>query len=396
MKYEQALQVQQSLTAQKKVIEKGYKLNTIQDLEKLQYGYAYQGRKILAKADDILQYADSNIHNTMYGPLVWEQFNMRHNLFGALAKEPWLRSGDRVKKARGVHVGSAAYSDDLPDADHPDVEKLNWTPRVGIHQFAAEHVQQLLSTLTMDDDIGDPMEWLRNETRLEHLKDINEFLNVKVTVAPGGSTGNDWETIDRALSSTAEITAHSLTAGREDFGGIDRSANAWYDSGVSYDAVANRKLTKDLIRGALRTTRPHLMPYGQKFWYTNTDTIDEISKLYEGHARFDMNAFKISPSVNGIQVYRPGHDFGVDAASLYGYPIVWDEDCPSDGIGRLYFIDSGSLHLGMLELTKYYEQGVITGNPWAKNKMINAGLLSTTGQLRLRRANSCYKVRDLE
>ena len=386
--------VASAVTVIKKAMKKGYKLRTIDDLLKLAYPNTYK-KRVLAKADDPILSTDSGIHNEVYGRMVWENLNMEANVFGALPKEPWLRSGIRLKSARGVHVGSVAEGGNLPDADHPDIVLGKMSPKYVIHQYRVSELEQLLSTLTNDDDIGDPKAWARYETAIEHKKDWNEFLTANVSTAPGGASGINPETIDRAISSTSEITDKGLTAGYEDFENIDRSANSFFNSYVDYDSTGNRSLAKDMIRALLRNVQPYLTPFGPKFWLTGLDTKDEIAKLYESSVRFKADDVKVLPSVNGIQVVSKGSEVGFSVATLYGYPIIHSQDVVKDGISRLYFIDGGSLYLSILSPTQVVESGVSAGNPWAKNAMVDAGVIWTIGNLRMRVAKACGKITDL-
>ena len=104
------------------------RVRTIQDLEKLYY--SDRGIMLLSeddlrapfitKADDPVMSTTTGVYNAIYGAEIWYQLNTEANLFGAIPKVPWGRSGWRVMTGRPSSGGAVGVAETArPSAPEP-------------------------------------------------------------------------------------------------------------------------------------------------------------------------------------------------------------------------------------------------------------------------------------
>jgi hypothetical protein len=317
---------------------------------------------------------------------------MEANAFGIIPKKPFQRRGWRMIKARSITGGGlASETAAIPDTDKPDLATASLTPKIIAHAFNASMVS-ILEGKSLDDTLGDPMEFLRSYFALEHRKHINE----KLLTDYGTLAGNEFESIDRVCASSAETTALGYTAGDEDIYGIDRSANSWADAYVSHNSGTDRSLTLALINALIRNTRPYWSdPMGRNnVFLTGPDTFDDWNALLQAQQRFFGDA-KIAPSVNGVQVVRPGVEGGFSVATYHGIPIIVSDDVPQDTKSRIYLLDLGYLSIEVMTPTQYFETGVSHGDPFSLNAFVDEGVFLTIGELKCTNFKAQGKIRDL-
>lgn len=391
-------------------------IRTISDLEKLYYtpaGVRYLNASDLTAPMEIMKTAGtittsvSGYYNAIYGKYAWANLNMEANLYGALPKSVWGRSGARIITARANTLPTAGVAQDgsLPSAVYPTVETFSYTPKTAAGQvFEVTEIHNELGAGGQNDTymtMADSRDYYGNE----HLEDINVMLNTQ----NGTLASNKFEPIDRVVASYSEITnctdsANAIyTAGDLDIYGLDRDSVTTYDGYVDHNSGTDRAVTDPIIQGLYRNVqqnggRPDL----SGFFYTGLDTQVKINGLYDPQLRF-MGVSYVQPSVNGIKTLPPGGiSVGTMVSTFLGLPVITSKNAVQDTVSRLYLLDTSNpegfdhsrLEIGILKPTQYFETGF--ENALLLGKLNNRGMYRTVGELRCRFFAAQGKVRDLK
>jgi hypothetical protein len=253
-----------------------------------------------------------------------------------------------------------------------------------------------------DDGLGDIRSVLKEEMGKHHAEHINQMLLQDVDTP----AGNDLESLDRITVGSIEgsgTTADTMNfssdgtaygaAGDEDIYSIDRSANSWSEAEVSTSGSdsANRVLSLD-----------HLDLLFQKIWQrggnpkvmlTGYDTLMRIQQLLQAQQRF-MEEKRVVPTYNGVKGV-PGVEAGFIVATYNGVPIIPSKDVTTDGISRIYMLDTDYLYYSTAKPTQYFESGIETGDPFAINRLGQEGLYRTMGEVWTTFFGGQGSIRDL-
>lgn len=376
------------------------RLLTIQDIERFYLGQGGHPFLDLAetleikKATGTVSTTTTGYFNNVYGALVWSQLNQEANVFGALPKTSWVRSGWRVKTAFATTYSSIAISEtgSLPSAVYPSIQTVSTKPKVETLTFEVSDVMEQLAKVSEDDIWGSAHE-VKTQMGAEFAKLLNQQLLHKVAEA---SAGNMLESIDRIVSSAAEETIVGVT-GCSDVYGIDRSANSWADSQVLHNSGTNRALTDDLIRQLIEDTRE--AGANSTFWLTGYDTYANILGLYTTFVRYmPMSETQVSFGINGIKSEK-GMNAGIQVASLYGIPLIQSVDTPADGSSRLYLLDTSDpegyglprMSMSVLRPVEYFESNDFV----LLDKYVIKGAYRFVGETIARFLAAQGKIRDL-
>ncbi len=371
-------------------------VQTIQDLEDLFYGL--QGSGYIQKTDAPVISTTTGVYNALYGAKCWVQLNLAANLWGVLAKKPWLRSGWRVITARAsaTVIGGVAEDGVIPDTIKPTFAELSTKPKTVAHTFHTSEVMQFLGTV--DDSLEDVMATLREYIAKEHAEHINKMLNTQ----NGTLAGNNIESIDRVLGSYSEVSTltdsanAAYTAGDVDLYGsdvIDRDTGTGYADAYVNGATADRPLTLTLIDTVFQNVwtnggNPQVITTGY-------DTLMKIQQLLQANQRF-VDTKKVSPSVNGI-VGVDGIEAGFIVATYNGVPIIPDKNTVQDtsALSRMNFLDTNYVWMEVAKPTQYFETGIISGDPWAINSLGQEGMYRTLGEIKCMFFGAQGKLRDV-
>lgn len=371
-------------------------ITTIEQLIALTYGRF--SSQFVAKDAPTLT-STTGVYNPVFGADVWSQLNTEANVFGALPKYPWIKSGWRASTARGTSGsgGGVAEDGDLPATVKTTKQEISTKPKSIAHNFGNSDIQEILAKESQDDNIGD-MEMLKAEMGDLHKEDCNIWLMKNVATA----AGDNFESIDRVCSSAAEATNCgdvSVTDG-DIYTTIDRSSDTAHDATVLENADSDRALSSDLWRSLHAT----LLEKGAKpsFWLTGYDTNAEIQGIEEAKGRY-LKETQVQMSVNGVQTLQ-GQNAGHTFSSLLHLPIIISKDTAKDTLSRLYLLDTsdpkgmGAPRLGLkiLRPTMFFGTGMFMGNPFALNKMNNEGMFCTRGELVCTGLPFQGKIRDLK
>ena len=384
-------------------------VRTVKDLERYYYGagnamgYSYSGSELL-KADAPMLSTTAGTYQAIYGRKVWSQLNQEFNAFSILPKKPWDRSGWRVVTAKPSTAvgGGIAENGTLPDTTKPTFQNVAAKPKTIAHTFDMSEVAIFLAD--KDDGLGDIRSVLKEEMGKHHAEHINQMLTGDCdTVA-----GNDIESLDRITGNdggssggltsmeTGSASADHCGASDLDIYSIDRSANSWSNAEVTCgsDQDAANRLTLSL---------DHLDGMFQKIWVrggnpkvilTGYDTLMRIQQLLQSQQRF-MEEKRVTPTYNGVKGV-PGIEAGFIVATYNGVPIIPSKDVQTDGISRMYFLDTDYMYFSTGIPTQYFESGIETGDPFAINRLGQEGLYRTMGEVWTTFFGAQASIRDLK
>ena len=370
-------------------------MRTVNDMERYYYGagssmgYSYTGSELL-KADAPLLSTTAGTYQAIYGRKVWSQLNQEFNAFSVLPKKPWDRSGWRVVTAKPSFTvgGGIAENGTLPDTTKPTFQHVAAKPKTVAHSFDMSEVAIFLND--KDDGLGDIRSVLKEEMGKHHAEHINKMLTTDVTTV----AGNDIESLDRVTTGNNQMTSGThYNTNDEDIYSITRGSNTWAFAEDNADSSSvNRTLTLD-----------HLDDLFQKIWVrggnpkvmlTGYDTLMRIQQLLQSQQRF-MEENRVVPTYNGVKGV-PGVEAGFIVATYNGVPIIPTKEMASDGISRIYMMDTDYLYFSTGKPTQYFESGIETGDPFAINRLGQEGLYRTMGEIWTTFFGGQGSIRDLQ
>ena len=386
-------------------------VRTVTDMERYYYGagnamgYSYTGSELL-KADAPMLSTTAGTYQAIYGRKVWSQLNQEFNAFSILPKRPWDRSGWRViteKPNAGVLHGGIAENGTLPETVKPTFQHVAAKPKTIAHSFDMSEVAIFLAD--KDDGLGDIRSVLKEEMGKHHAEMVNKMLLVDSETVAGNNfesldriTGNDGGASGGLTSMETGSSAGTDHCGADDLDiySIDRSANSWSNAEVNCGA--------DRAAGSRRTfSLDHLDTIFQQIWerggnpkvmLTGYDTLMRLQQLLQAQQRF-MEEKRVTPTYNGVKGV-PGIEAGFIVATYNGVPIIPSKDVQTDGISRMYFLDTDYMYFSTGIPTQYFESGIETGDPFAINRLGQEGLYRTMGEVWTTFFGGQGSIRDLQ
>ena len=382
-------------------------MRTVNDMERYYYGagssmgYSYSGSELL-KADAPLLSTTAGTYQAIYGRKVWSQLNQEFNAFSVLPKKPWDRSGWRVVTAKPSKTvgGGIAENGTLPETTKPTFQHVAAKPKTVAHSFDMSEVAIFLND--KDDGLGDIRSVLKEEMGKHHAEHINDMLLTDVDTP----AGNDIESLDRVTAAysnnttttTGLVNSHdNLSADADlDIYSISRSANSWSNAEHSNNAVSNTSTNRTLSLDHLDDMFQRILVRGgnPKVMLTGYDTLMRIQQLLQSQQRF-MEEKRVVPTYNGVKGV-PGVEAGFIVATYNGVPIIPTKEMTSDGISRIYMMDTDYLYFSTGKPTQYFESGIETGDPFAINRLGQEGLYRTMGEVWTTFFGGQGSIRDLQ
>ena len=380
---------------------RGY-IRTIEDMERLYYGagagsnaWAYSGTDLL-KADSPLVSSTTGTYQAIFGRKVWSQLNQEFNAFSILPKKPWEKSGWRVVTAKPDDAIGLPENGTLPETTKPEFAEVSTKPKTVANTFDLSETAMFLAD--KDDGLGDARAVMKMEMAKSHAESINKMLLADLDTP----AGNNFESIDRAVSSSFVETASfgdvSAITDHNQYNitrnGAGAGSRQWYDSNVDAGSTGTeRALTLNILDGMFRSVWER---GGQpKVILTGYDTLEKIQQLLQPQQRF-TEMKRVVPGVNGVKGV-PGMEAGFVVATYNGVPLIPSKDvhAESGGLSRLYFIDTDYTYFCTAKPTLYHESGIETGDPFGINRLGQMGLFHTMGELWQLFYGAHGKVRDL-
>lgn len=374
--------------------------NTIQELINFTYGHA-MGADV-HKADAPVLTTTTGVFNPVFGAQAFSQLNMEGNAFAALPKYPWQKSGWRAITADAGSAADGGVSENgaIPDTIKPTFAEIEVSVGEVSHSFDISYSNELLAN-TGDDSIA-KMEALRTYFAALHAKRINEQLLVDVDTA----YSSGFESIDRVVSSNAEVSNLSLDANDADIYGLDRDGGAtWADAVVDDNSGTDRTFQLSLVEDTLATLEAN--GARTNIILTGSDTKWRIISQAQNSVRYRgiLSSETVSLGVNGVST-EEGMNFGVRVRAIYDIPLISSQAVPKDTISRIYLLDTTlqaetgvpRLGIAMLSPTLYFESGMSAANPnpFAIGRFGTEGLFYTAGQLVCTFFKAQGKIRDLK
>jgi len=404
------------------------KINTIDELEALYYGY---NRNLLRKGDVAIQTTTTGVFNAIFGAYAWAQLNLEANAFGVLPKYPWDKSGWRVITAKhdtltGTCItgfGGTPEGGNIADADIPTLQELEVRPKTAQITFQASEVMEWLATHSKD-DIWGGLGSLRLFMAVQHKELLNRMLLADVELGAACNCcafagTDDFESLDRIVSSCGEeATLGGGGSNRYDpwaaaaTAAIDRDASAVFDSTItsaSGTIGTNGILTDDTLRTHLRNIR---IAAGKdpNVFIGSHEAYSEVQGLYMPSVRIPnpYGEALVQIDVNGIQTFK-GTGVGIHVDSIYGVPYIPTKDAPSNTgdaneIGRIFSLDTSDaegygyprIGIQIAIPTEYYEATRRSpGYPFINEAFVERGLFRTMGETVCRHFPSQGKIRDI-
>lgn len=375
--------------------------NTIQEMIEATYGRGSVLNPV-AKADAPVISTTTGVFNAIFGAMAFNQLNMEANVFAALPKYPWQKSGYRAitADAGSTADGGTTEAATIPDTIKPTFAEVTVTLKEVVHTFDVSYKHTLLAK--SGDDAFGTLAQLREYFAAKHAKAINQQLCVDGNTLAGAN----FESIDRVTASAAYATALSWTSADEDIYGIDRSGASWADAVVSHNSGTDRTLTLKLIEDTLASIkanggRPNLIITGE-------DTLMRITSLAQSSIRYQgivQQGQNIRIGVNGVETDE-GMNFGLRVATVYGIPVIASNSVVKDTISRIYILDTTPaegtgvprLGIAIAQPTLYAESGMDAPdrNPFGINKLATQGLFYTAGELVCTFLAAQGSIRDLK
>ena len=386
-------------------------VRTITDMERYYYGagnamgYSYSGSELL-KADSPMLSTTGGTYQAIYGRKVWSQLNQEFNAFSILPKRPWDRSGWRVITARpnndGVLHGGVAENATLPETVRPTFQHVAAKPKTIAHTFDMSETAIFLAD--KDDGLGDIRSVMKEEMGKHHAEMVNKMLCTDVDTP----AGNNFESLDRVTAAFADSGTAAETTGMNDghdnlsddedldIYSISRASNSWSNAemsnNVASDTSTDRVLTLDIMDEMFQ--KLWIRGGNPKVILTGYDTLMRIQQLLQSQQRF-MEEKRVTPTYNGVKGV-PGIEAGFIVATYNGVPIIPTKNMLSDGISRMYYLDTDYLYFSTAIPTQYFESGIETGDPFAINRLGQEGLYRTMGEIWTTFFGAQGQVRDLK
>ena len=340
----------------------------------------------------------TGVYQATYGAATWNAFNHEANMFGALPKYAATKTGWRLLTADAGSAADGGVSEDgaIPATIKPTFLAVSATPKTIAHAFSASEVQTAVGEA--GDDVTGDMSYLRGFMSSKHKNAINEQLLRDVD----STADTRIESIDRVVSSAAEVANLGITANDADIYGIDRDVAGHSDAVVNDNAGVDRDLTDTLLTNLVDNTKE--AGGNNNLWVTGTDTYAAIQQLFEPQVRYSVVKETMAQlTSNGIQTPE-GIRVGITVANLYGINLIVTKDVVKDTISRVYLLDTsdpeghGQPRLGMRmhRPTQYFENGIANGDPFGINRFADEGVYRTMGELICYRLDVNGKVRDLK
>lgn len=346
----------------------------LKNMEELQDA-AYSSLSAVNKADAPLLSNTAGTFNTVFGAKAWMQLNQKANLWGVLPKKPFQQSGFRIETAYPATLGTGGTAETagLPDTVKPDFREATITIKRIQHTYSDSDIKEIRFN-SNDDDLG--IDAVRSSVQKFHIKTMNKMLSVDVNTL----AGNNLESIDRVIETSARAVADVGNESDYDIYGFDRSATTVFDAVVV--AQAGASLAKSDVRALLSglDTKSGEMP---NVFICNNDVADIIEALYDDQIRYS-GAARIKVGVNGIQT-NAGDDVQLTVSQIAGIPLIRDADIAND---YLYALNTEHM---------WIEVGLPTQNEESSERLLTGlngtkGVFTTIAELKCVKASAQGKL----
>jgi hypothetical protein len=298
------------------------------------------------------------IYNKRYGTEAVVNVIYSDEIMGLSPKRPYLKSGHPLLSAASATSGGGiALGGSVPAGDVRTYSQGSIAPK--LHGKTVD-INKSYKALEGKDDLISSDQLVR-DTGSEWKDLIDRALVLYFDTA----SGNNIETVDRLTASSVEVTACGETAGDEDFMGIDKSANTWFNPYVSQAANVPRAYKLKLIVDALAAVEPYAKGPRGRFAYM----------LMTGYDTYWRTADQVGPSIwrqeqdvqmdiNGISTDK-GTPYSIRTPQIYKHPIFsvnhikqstisWMYGFNQDFMGTKILIPPGTVQTDNILITGVY------------------------------------------
>lgn len=380
------------------------RFKTMAELEAWAYRPLYQNTELdleqITKADDPFLTTESAIFTAIKGKEIWTAVNTEVNGFQVIGRKPHQGRGARLLKNLNTpaNSGVAEGATTIPDSVTSDYDNtFSVAPKIHLDIY---EVGQLLVLEESFEDAIDSVGAESSATEMRHI------INLDTSILKDADTlaSNNWESIDRVVSSKSEEDA-LLTAGDADYAGYDRSAaaNSFFDAVVKHASGVDRDFTLPLIDNLFQSIweQGQMMgglPTKPTVCLSDYDLFVRAGQLLESERRFFENG-AATASVNGVRSVAPeGVEGAFHVKSYNGAPWIQAGRVPADTISRFYALNLDTIWNSILLPTVIIDDGGSFERPaiFVHKKLTKKVALQTIGNLRCPVPRVQGKIRDLQ
>lgn len=297
-------------------------------------GAPQNGSPTLLEMADLTSATGGILNKVFGGRAVWSQLNTQSQLYNSLPKTrigPGLPYGWRAKSAFASTGRGGNTEGAIPTAVT--------STYVEVAPTIVEHATQMrISGLMQDlasgpDDAYGMLADIAAELAVEHAKEFERALTLDVDTLAGTAM----QSIDTATSSSTNQATIGWTAGDEDFSGVDKSAQTWYNP-VDYVAATAGTLSLKTLDQAIRDV--HTNGGYTTYFVTGYDTWAAISDILEPRLRLENVPLPRGGKVNEADVVD-GQAYSAFIGNYQGRPIVATDQARADSneLSRIYGLD---------------------------------------------------------
>lgn len=357
-----------------------------------------QGPSLLEMAD--LTSTTSGVLNKVFGGrAVWSQLNHQTQLYNALPKTrtgPGLPYAWRARTAFASTGRGGNTEGSIPTAVVGSYYEVAPTIVEHATQMRVSGLQQDLAA--GPDDAYGLIADVAAELAVEHGKEFERALTLDVDTASGTSI----DSVDRMTSASTNQATIGWTAGDEDFAGVDKSAQTWYNPVQVASATATTlslktldQCLRDVSRNGGHTT----------FLAMGWDTWAAIADMVEPRGRFDVGVMpNAGGKVNSADV-PDGMAYSASINTYQGRPIICTDQAHADSneLSRIYGLDISNpdgkdkpyTGVDVLQPTQMYLAGEKSGTlPQSIGFLGDSALAVTRHQLGSRFNKAQFGYRD--
>jgi hypothetical protein len=360
----------------------------------------YEGEGGLSKRygirkDDEFLTSTSGSRNVLFGAKVFSQLNTKSEIFKLLKKEPWTQSGWRTLTGRHSATAGVAESGDFPPTEKPDIVEMTATLKEVVTAWETSSKAEILSEA--DDGLGNLAAFLRRENGEAHAYYLDDQLTATVETGTGQAV-NNLESLDRATSTLAYVSDTDSPSNNEadcDMYSVNISSSSWFDAGYTHYTAdgTNNALALDDIDTGIATLLNNGLTYNDLILVTGHDTYQDLKGLMTtttGAAwRYDLKSGGAA-NMNGV-TGEAGLNFDSRVGSYDGVPIFVSQHVPSDGVSRIYLLDTSSLAMRIAAPTTYIDNT----NLAIRQSLSMEYAFLTAGELIAYRRDTSGSIRDL-
>ncbi len=378
-----------------------FKVNTVDQFKEY---YAALGQRAADDHDETLRpllqkdapvlVGTAGTRQRTFGRMLWAQVANEANALGLIPKLDAASTGGGFRNITTRAISSSGGIGEggtIPLTVKPLFQTGSYTWKEYAISFDMSSIQDSLSR-TQEDVIT----W--DSLVAEMAEEVALTMNEDILEDGGTLASNDFESLDRYISSANEdaaTTDHAggaYTAGDSDIYSIDRDSGTLFDAYVNHGGVSGTTTDRGLTIARMNTIFTNTYPYrggsDNKVILTGWDTWARISEVVQGNAQF-AQAF-VTRTVNGIST-QPGAEGGWMVSTFLGVPIIPTNSMLVDGISEIMLADLETVGLTFTVPPEYLE----SADYQALDKFTKEGVFHAIGELTGRRPASCGKLRDL-